>query len=468
MKTQGNPTGRLRAGAAAVDITPRMGTQIAGDIGRRRPAEILLDPIFAKALVLDDGSERLCVLCLDVLGIGTEWTARIRRGVAERYGLPPEAVMVHATQNHAAPAVGHFFFNYEWECIPAEHRWIAGGDDAYHEFAVARAVEAVGRALDRMEPVRVGWATGLEHRVASNRRLVMRDGTAEMGMWSRPQSDVAHVEGPIDPEVAVVSFTTEQLRPVALLLHFTSHPCHGYPERFITADWPGAWARSMQEPYGPDCTAFVLNGCCGNVIHGNSLDPAQPDSIEHMGACLTETARGALRQLRYADDSRLGKAGRMVRIPFRPLTDAQIEEARQILDAHPGPQWKKGQEGTAVEWDWIYALSCRDLQRLYREKAAFDYEIQTFRIGALALVALMGEPFVEGQLDLKIRSPAARTLVAHMSNGYVGYIPTAGALRRGGYETRVGNWSKLAGEALDTIVNESVNLLEGLFAGDGR
>ena len=46
---------RLLAGAAEVDITPVMGTQIAGDIGRRRPAEILIDPIYAKALVLDDG-----------------------------------------------------------------------------------------------------------------------------------------------------------------------------------------------------------------------------------------------------------------------------------------------------------------------------------------------------------------------------------------------------------------------------
>ena len=108
----------LLAGAAQVDITPRMGTQIAGDIGRRRPAEILIDPIFAKALALDDGRQRLCVLSLDVLAITQEWVDMIRTGARERFGLDPQAVMVHVVQNHAAPAIGHAFFNFECEYVP--------------------------------------------------------------------------------------------------------------------------------------------------------------------------------------------------------------------------------------------------------------------------------------------------------------------------------------------------------------
>ena len=59
----------LLSGAAQVDITPKMGTHLAGDVGRRRPAEILIDPLFAKALVLDDGERRLCILPLDLATI---------------------------------------------------------------------------------------------------------------------------------------------------------------------------------------------------------------------------------------------------------------------------------------------------------------------------------------------------------------------------------------------------------------
>lgn len=75
----------------------------------------------------------------------------------------------------------------------------------------------------------------------------------------------------------------------------------------------------------------------------------------------------------------------------------------------------------------------------------------------------MGEPFVEGQLRLKMESAAARTFVAHHSNGFLGYIPTPEALERGGYEIDV-HTSMLAGVALDTIVDSSVQVLDALFA----
>jgi hypothetical protein len=43
----------VRAGTAQVDITPMAGTHLGGTIGTYRPAELVIDPIYAKALVLD-------------------------------------------------------------------------------------------------------------------------------------------------------------------------------------------------------------------------------------------------------------------------------------------------------------------------------------------------------------------------------------------------------------------------------
>jgi hypothetical protein len=54
-----------------------------------------------------------------------------------------------------------------------------------------------------------------------------------------------------------------------------------------------------------------------------------------------------------------------------------------------------------------------------------------------------------------------------MCNGGMGYVPTPEAIRRGGYETRTANWSKLAPEALDTIVDGGVKLLKDMFKGGG-
>lgn len=77
-----------------------------------------------------------------------------------------------------------------------------------------------------------------------------------------------------------------------------------------------------------------------------------------------------------------------------------------------------------------------------------------------------GEPFAEGQLDVKLRSPAPLTIVGHMANKYVGYIPTKAACAAGGLEAHPMHvyWSKLEPDALQKITNKSVELLNELYA----
>jgi len=92
------------------------------------------------------------------------------------------------------------------------------------------------------------------------------------------------------------------------------------------------------------------------------------------------------------------------------------------------------------------------------------YEIQTFRIGNVALVGWPGESFVEGQLALKIASPAKETFVAHATTQYVGYIPVAHAFPHGGHEVDFSYWAKLVPEALDMIVETTTGMLNDLWS----
>ena len=454
---------RLLAGAAQVDMTPKMGTLLTGGPAISRPAEILIDPLFAKALVLDDGERRLCILSLDLLAVTEEWGDQIRNGAKERFGLDPDAVMVHTMSNHAAPPLGHTSLRLETEYIPAELSWIRGTDEEYLPVAVEHTLESIGLALEDMQPVRVGIASGVENRVTFNRRFVMRDGTGHMGLGGHP-SDVAYREGPIDPELGVVSFTTESLRPVALFLHHTCNAVHDFPLRCVTADWPGAWSSRIRAMYGDDCVALVIAGCGANISHGDALNPAYVDTAERMGATLAEATVPVLKRLVYQDGSRLDYATRKIKIPLRRIPEHELAEAKALLAEHPTPTRDVGLEGIPTEWGWIYSLMRLEADRVFRKDPYWDYEIQAFRIGDFALVAWNGTVFVEAQLRLKMESPAARTFVANMSNGYAGYVPTRRALERGGYETWTSSNSKLAPEALDMIVDSSVDLLGRLFA----
>ena len=187
--------------------------------------------------------------------------------------------------------------------------------------------------------------------------------------------------------------------------------------------------------------------------------------LHEMGRVLADDAKKAMEAMPSLTDgaTTLKAKSKTVPIPLRKLERELVQEARELLDSHPEPMWLDDAK-TRISWDWIYAISRLDLDRHCEAHSHFEYEIRAFRIGEVALLALTGEPFVEGQLRIKERSPAPYTFVAHMSNGYVGYVPTAEAIQRGGFETNTSHWSKLVPEALDLIVEESVALLGELWS----
>jgi neutral ceramidase len=453
----------LRAGAAEVDITPEMGIQIAGDIGRLRPVQEIRERIYAKALVLEAGGTRCCILSVEVCYLTHQWVDEVRRRAAEQFGLDPHAIMIHAIQNHSAPAIGNAAVSDAYTGIPPELWWLRSGDARYNEPAVRGIVAAIGQAQARLQPVTVLVGREIDGRAAFNRRFVLRDGAAIAHPWGEDARQILYCEGPIDPEVGVMVLRGQDGANVAALLHYTCHPVHGYPMNYISGDWPGAWASAMRGALGAGCVALVINGCCGNIHHHNHLDPAHVNNYLRMGSLLAESATRAMQSLVEQPSATLAWTSEQVRIPLRELPHEEVEAARALLAAQPEAPMLPDPV-PSVEWDWVYAHAMMDLAATHAQQPYYDYEVQSIRIADSAVVALTGEPFVEGQLDLKMRSAFPHTFVAHMANGYVGYVPTREALRRGGrsFEIRTSNWAKLIPEALEMVVDTAVTQLAAL------
>ena len=457
---------RLLAGAAAVDITPENGTQIAGNIGVKRPSDTVLDSLYCRAVVLAKGDTRLCYLSSDILAIRCDYAAEIRRRAEARFGLDPASVIVNVTQNHSSPSVGHCFcldeaFWRKW--VSDDLEWVLGGEPAYNEVFIEKTMSAIELALGRLQAVSVTAGRAIEGRAAFNRRAILRDGTAVMHP-AIGDPNILQIEGPVDPEVGVALLRNNEGQDVCALLHFSCHPQQSVSATAIAHGWPGAWCDAMAEHLSPGAVPIVANGCCGNLHPRNPLNDSQLEYHE-MGRVLAADAQKAMAAIPRATDgdTTLKAKSKTIQIPLRELDPELVHSARELLDSHPGPMWLD--EGrTRISWDWIYAISRLDLDRYGETHSHFEYEIQAFRIGEVALLALTGEPFVEGQIRIKLRSPAEYTFVAHMSNGYVGYVPTAEAIQRGGFETNTSHWSKLVPEALDMIVEESVALLDELYS----
>ncbi len=491
----------ILAGAKEIDITPAMGVQISGDIGRKRTAEFVIDPIFVKCLVLSDGKKTACFITMDVTAVDKHTCDTIRETINREYGVDKRAIMIHALQNHSAPAVGilgfsDYFFDLDIaKHIPEDAMWLIGEEKEYTQLVIDRTLEAVSFAFENMQEVFLSHHRAIDGRVAVNRRYIMRDGTVK-GEPAHLDPNILHVEGPIDPEIGIVLMQNKQLETVAVILNHTMHPCEGYNHNYISADWPGAWSKMMKAHMGESCVPIVINGFCGNIINMNPLDPNQdrlatrlryhqadpnmpnpqnwgPDK-EVSAKMLTESTMRALSAyyLVKAEPYTTREGGvdylnETIHIPYRAIREGFAQEAERVMAACSEPDWVDDTK-TAVRWDWFYALSRLDLLHMIEQTKTFDYEIQVFKICDIAFVAVAGEPFVEGQLEIKRRCAAKNVIAAHMCHQYAGYLPTARALSGGGYETDVSMGSKLYEGALQDVVDKSVELIDRLFEAAGK
>jgi len=451
---EGQSADSLYVGSARSDITPEKGTLLLGLINCQRAAEQFLDPLHATALVIQSGARKLLIVSLDVTFITEPFIHEIRRFTVEHFGFEWEAVMVHATQNHGAPAIGYTIFSEHFPLSEA-FEWLRKYDPRYIAFVMERIKLAIRQAHDTLCPVLIGVASGTEGRVAYNRRMIMRDGSIAMPRGFMKNG--LYLEGPMDPEVGVMCFQ-EHNRVVSMILNFTCHPVHLlWAEGTVSADWPGQWSDRMAERY-PACTPLVLNGACGNINPWNPYDPDyEEEDAARMGKMLAAETDNIIKDMVFKSDAILDYKIKTIKIPRRVPGDEALREARAYLEQNPVPSLSDSDKGI-IDHDWVMAAQVIDVNNQLLSNPDYDYEIQVLRIGEAVYVGLPGELFVEGGLQIKLRSPAPFTYIVH-ATGYAGYIPFKEAIERGGHEAYFTNWSKLVPDAFDIIVDESVNLI---------
>ncbi len=441
-------------GACEVDISPEPGTHLSGSgMGDKRSSTRVLDPLYAKAVVLQEGAKRFCLLVMDNTIIAQEWTDALQAEAKKRFGLKPEELMVQATQTHSAPALGRFMLDTEYPLpMPPEREYFWGGEKKYTDFAHSQAIKAIEGALKKLEPVEIAWGRAWRNDLAYNRRE----------------------EKHIDPEILAVGFrSTATGKLTCLLLHYTCHPVNVFlrgapiiegkrqPEWFeVSADWPGIWCQGLRSTIGPDCVPIVLNGCCGNI----NPEPYRASSVwDHLkqGKELAKSTLPLIENFKFEPATGLSFGHTVTRLDYRTVPPERLEQVEKILTAHPDGNWQP--DGQVVP-EWFYAASTRSIALLEKRQPKFDYEIYTARIGPIALVGLPGEPFTEGQVAIKKQSPAAATIVAHMVSHYVGYLPTREAYPNFGHEANelYTYWAKLAPGSLEQVVEKSVEELAKL------
>lgn len=410
-------------GTASTDITPPVGTLMAGSL-RPRASVGVDDPLLCKAMVLDNGETRLALVTLDLIAWTRSRSEEPRAAIAARAGMPADHVLINCSHTHSGPYTDESIYLVD-----------AKLDQPYLDRVSAAIGQTVCQAAENLRPVTVGTVKTTFGGVARNRRL-LRPGGSAINAWlaTAEERESLPLAGPNDEDLlAWVFFAGE--RPVAALWNYTVHVNAHFGTSF-SADYPGRVATALREEFGAGFFSLFLPGACGDINH--------TVGFEQISLCLSAAMRDVVHRATPDHSEALGAAWREVTLGVRDREPFQEVEIRE--------KWPDGFDVFENE-DRLLKSNPEDTLKTI---------VQALRIGDAAVVATPGETFAQLGLDLKARSPFARTAVAELCNDIIGYIPTREAFGQGGYETFRSRWARVVPGSGERLVDELVEMLDQL------
>ena len=418
----------LRVGAAKVDVTPADSALPKNYLG-------VLDRLYARAIVLENGAARAALITVDAGGLSDAIWQAVTRQVETELGIPSANVLLTATHTHSVPGP------------PAA------------DYA-KKIVDAVRRAQQKLTPARVGYGTG-ESYINVNRQITdPRTGK----WWEGPNR-----EGPSDKTVAVLKFESLSGEPLAVYYNYAVHGVIAGQLDEISGDIPGASSRYIEDAFGGSVVAVWSTGASGdqNPIYfqqtydlreirikdyakrgvdiSNAMPPGgqgldrknaavarlmnqQRQMVSSMGQFLGEEVLYVMRNIERTDaDVRLYGTQKTISCPGRERTN----------------EGRAGSEGT------------------YKAAGPVEIRLGLLRVGDAMIGAVNAEVFNPIAQRLKRESPFKATMMATLTNGSArsGYIPDDASY--GKYTFEVLSSRLQPGCAESSIVKGLLELIDG-------
>ncbi len=493
-KNQEKPCGGnnavLKAGVGKVDITATAGELSYGLYPEKAMAHIppqyreqrvtIDDPLYVRALVLDDGLEKVVLVTMDVTAIAArsisqyilydsadDFMPKLRKRIEKELHIPGDQVSVSASHTHPP---GRLLCDDEEQLV--------------------RTVAAIRQALDNMVPVTVGAGAGFENTLTINRTMVMKNDTDYSWRPEPPGNEIQKLR-PIDPEIGILRIDRLDGTPLAVVYDFASHLLVGCRKGKITADFPGVTSSYLEEQLGGGVMAIFIQGANGDIMEASYDDHENPRTKFDFGNRLGQSVLKAYRSIKPGpaklkvvtqsvvfplrqdipaavaaikrEQADLTMSMRYTGLSFKtflPLylkyslhpdypnhlphrylaADACGDESFRMVDEQNRIGVSKYLESLrAMELMSINELKIATLekhQELINELggATVPAEIKGIRIGDYVLIAGPMEMLAEIGAKVKKLSPFKHTYIASNSNGYLHYSPPASYYGRGGYE----------------------------------
>ncbi|MGV3482854.1 MAG: hypothetical protein ACO1RT_00400, partial [Planctomycetaceae bacterium] len=443
----------FQAGVAVVDVTPAKFPVLINGGMTSRSADKVKTAVNARALVLDDGKQRVAIVVVDSCMMSRELLDDAKQLASNQTGIPTDRMLISATHTHTAPA--------SMGCLGTD------ADPDYVPFLRIKLAEAIAQAAANLEPAQIGWGSIDANEYTALRRWVRRPDRIETDPFgnrtvranmhaARVLDDVTGESGPEDPELSMISLQSLDGRPICVLANFSMHYFSDTP---VSADYFGLFCEGLKNVLAKDSptgnqpfVGIMSHGCSGDIWRRDYRQPEVATTIETYAQGLVERATSAYEAIHYSKDADLAMSETRVPLRYRVPDGQRLQWAQRIID-EMGDRLPKDN----VE---VYARE----QLLLHEWQSTEVVVQALRIGDIAIATTPNETYALTGLKLKHHSPAAHTMVIELANGGDGYIPPPEQHLLGGYNTWAARSAGLEAQAEPKIAEAALQQLETVTA----
>lgn len=376
----------MRAGFGRMEITPPLGVELTGyGYYLERRATGVLDPLYARALALEENEEKYLLISCDLLGLNKGLVKQVQQAMEQEYGLSPDHMMIVSIHTHTGPSM-----KYHEGCGEVDPDVVAG-------------MPALIAQAARLAMADLALVTNLSYSIAPIEGKHAYNRTAE--------------NGPVDDQVRSFRMLRKNAPEIALV----SYACHAVSRghiSLISADYPGQVCRMLEEK---GLLPIYINGLCGDIDPAPCEDEERPEKLMAFAKAITEAENKHAQPLPPTLSG--GRIHMELRLMEVTKEDIQITAERAMARPEEIPG---GRQVAAI---WHKEM----LARFDSLKSTEDISIAYLKIGGVIIVALPFEGFtLTGQLIRKELSDP-RTVTLGCAEELLGYLPTRDDIARGAY-----------------------------------
>ncbi len=428
----------FKVGMAKIDITPKLGTLLAG-YPLIRPAKKVLDNLYVNAVAVRQGDNTVVMISAEICSLGADTCQMLVDKIAKSSNIKKENILYSTIHTHSGPitrtSVG----------------WGEANEEYINNILIPRSIDVVKNAVTNMQDAVMGVGI-TESYVGINRREITPDGKAILGQ---------NPNGPYDPTMTAIMFKTPNGECIGTIVHFACHPTSAGEYLSITRDWPGFIIDKVEELTNAPC--MYINGAEGDIGPrlSNRKSTGNDDLIKEIGLIAAADVEKAIDNIKEFKIPELKTLSGTLSLPLIEMPS--LESILEKMEAMGDPE-----KLIEVEIKTYARLKkLRDMcQSGIKAPKMMVFPQTVVAFSDLALAPFPFEAFHDIAKSLKEKSPFKQTLWFGLTGGSFGYIPTEEQLPYGGYEISSFRAATIPGLVDGTdkkLVDESLKLLNKLY-----